>query len=794
MILMDEFMVSGETIVRDLQLGIARATAARRRDAGGLPPRHVRARRADAPAPAARRASSTRSCGAACRPRSTADRVLVGGARRFARARRVPLRLVLERSRPPRRRRRSSSPAPHGYEAELGDAAPRRRRDAADERHRPPAPPAVARARRGRGATRCRTTTASRSTSLAEYLADAADRAASSTWSGELRSGARANVLMGVASNRVDVHRVVRGRRARRSSGAAEPLSALFLPADRVPDALLDVAWRNLVLNSAHDSSCACSADEVVDAVVVRYQEARHIGDGARQRRPAHGSRPQIDAPAGSTRRREPHGGRPRRPRRRSPCPATGPVHFVGDDGTPLPDAGGRTVGRRGVLHRRHRPEDPLGARDDARPRVRGRAHRTRRADVSSHHGESGVRLPRRRARARRPIDLEEAREELLALGEARRDDPVPPAARADARGRDRRRCRRPGSDGARYRAVDGAGPASRPRGRRRPRSANEHLRVEVDPADGTLTDRDDRRRARSPALDRSSTVATAATPTTTHRPPTTRSSIGPSSVAGDHDSSPVRRPRPPRSWRRTYALPDARDRRRARRAPHAATSIVRRRVRTTLELRTGERFLRVRVELDHRVRDHRLRAHFPLPRPVDRLRRGVRVRGGAPRAHRRGRPPRVRPPHLRVAPLRRLLGRRRRTGLALLHDGLLEYEVVGRRVDRARAHAAARHRLPLARRARAAPEPRRAARPARGPAAADGARGRVRGAPPPRRLDAADLSRRPTTCLVPLERVRGGGWPGASHARRGQPRSGRAAPRCRRCCATTRRARSCGS
>src|SRR6185437_5979976 len=39
--------------------------------------------------------------------------------------------------------------------------------------------------------------------------------------------------------------------------------------------------------------------------------------------------------------------------------------------------------------------------------------------------------------------------------------------------------------------------------------------------------------------------------------------------------------------------------------------------VTTVLELRAGERFLRVEHELDNRARDHRLRAHFPLPAAV---------------------------------------------------------------------------------------------------------------------------------------------------------------------------------
>jgi hypothetical protein len=73
---------------------------------------------------------------------------------------------------------------------------------------------------------------------------------------------------MGVASNRLDVHRACAAAE-RAVERLAEPLAALFVPATEHPDALLRVAWRALLLNSAHDSSCACSADEVVDEVVV---------------------------------------------------------------------------------------------------------------------------------------------------------------------------------------------------------------------------------------------------------------------------------------------------------------------------------------------------------------------------------------------------------------------------------------------------------------------------------------------------------------------------------------------
>ena len=98
--------------------------------------------------------------------------------------------------------------------------------------------------------------------------------------------------------------------------------------------------------------------------------------------------------------------------------------------------------------------------------------------------------------------------------------------------------------------------------------------------------------------------------------------------------------------------------------------------VRTTLELRPRERFLRVAHELDNRARDHRLRAHFPLPVRVDGsdaecafavVHRGLTAEGGA---HEAGLP---------TFPSRRFVDASDGTaGLALIHDGLLEYEVVG--------------------------------------------------------------------------------------------------------------------
>ncbi len=115
-------------------------------------------------------------------------------------------------------------------------------------------------------------------TSLPEYLG-AAGREGLPEWTGELRSGWRSNLLMGVASNRVDVKQAA-ARAERSLEQLAEPLSALFLPAESWPGTVLALAWRLMIRNAAHDSICACSVDEVVDAVLHRYAEARQIGAG----------------------------------------------------------------------------------------------------------------------------------------------------------------------------------------------------------------------------------------------------------------------------------------------------------------------------------------------------------------------------------------------------------------------------------------------------------------------------------------------------------------------------------
>lgn len=119
-------------------------------------------------------------------------------------------------------------------------------------------------------------------TSLSEHLASAPTEGLP-TWEGELRSGARTNVLMGVASCRVDVKQAA-ARAERWLERVAEPMAALWFPATDWPGAFLDFAWRDVIRNAAHDSICGCSADEVNDAVLHRYAESTRVAEALADR------------------------------------------------------------------------------------------------------------------------------------------------------------------------------------------------------------------------------------------------------------------------------------------------------------------------------------------------------------------------------------------------------------------------------------------------------------------------------------------------------------------------------
>jgi 2-O-(6-phospho-alpha-D-mannosyl)-D-glycerate hydrolase len=499
-------------------------------------------------------------------------------------------------------------------------------------------------------------------TSLAEYLPEQPTEGLT-TVRGELRSGARANVLMGVASNRVDVHQAC-AVAERALERRAEPLSALFVPADRYPGAHLGIAWQKVVENSAHDSSCACSDDEVVDQVMVRYREARQIGD-VLAREAMRQLATEVDTPAGSTLVANPtqagRGGV-----LSVNVPGEGPFHFVTPDGEARPTqtlglltgegfstiVSGQKV--RWVIEMMNGPEfagERIGHYD------------------MNEADDGALELTFRGAHPGQPhIDLTELRDELVRLGDEGKTirfrvmaAPVQEAifAADDV----------PGFGWRSYTVAPGKGPTTAVTSG--PSALdNEHLHVELD-GDGTYSvttsdgltvrglgrlvdggDGGDTYNYSPPAedlvVDRPEHVEVTAL-----------------------ESGPVRaRVRIDSTYRwPTHAIGDERS---CSRRADDTTPVA---VHTTLELRTGERFLRVHTELDNPCRDHRLRAHFPLPAPVTGshaecafavVDRGLSAEGGP---NEFGLPTFV---------SRRFVDASNgSTGLAIVHDGLLEYELV---------------------------------------------------------------------------------------------------------------------
>ena len=124
---------------------------------------------------------------------------------------------------------------------------------------------------------------------LADYLAETdAGATRDESWTGELRSGARANLLMGVTSTRIEI-KAACGRAERLLERYAEPLQALH--GDGWPADYLRLAWDRVIANSAHDSICGCSVDPVADQVLVRFYEAQQIADGLTRRVARHVAR-----------------------------------------------------------------------------------------------------------------------------------------------------------------------------------------------------------------------------------------------------------------------------------------------------------------------------------------------------------------------------------------------------------------------------------------------------------------------------------------------------------------------
>jgi Glycosyl hydrolases family 38 N-terminal domain/Alpha mannosidase middle domain len=130
---------------------------------------------------------------------------------------------------------------------------------------------------------------------LGDYISDTALQQTVTRVVGELRSASRANLLPNVVSARIDLKQAC-GAAERALERYAEPLQALY--GGEWPGRFLDIAWSRLLQNAAHDSICGCSADEVSAQVLVRYAEARQIGEELTRRAL---ERIGARAPAGTT-------------------------------------------------------------------------------------------------------------------------------------------------------------------------------------------------------------------------------------------------------------------------------------------------------------------------------------------------------------------------------------------------------------------------------------------------------------------------------------------------------------
>lgn len=109
--------------------------------------------------------------------------------------------------------------------------------------------------------------------SLKEHVASV--RPSSRRWTGELRSAARANLLPNTYSARTH-EKADRARAEHLLERYAEPLAAL-VPGSEWPADELRRAWHLLHLNGAHDSVCGCSTDDIARAVDERTRRATDL-------------------------------------------------------------------------------------------------------------------------------------------------------------------------------------------------------------------------------------------------------------------------------------------------------------------------------------------------------------------------------------------------------------------------------------------------------------------------------------------------------------------------------------
>ncbi len=486
--------------------------------------------------------------------------------------------------------------------------------------------------------------------SLASYL-EGAPAEDLPEWSGELRSGARANLLMGVASNRVDVKQAAAGAE-RWLERIAEPMSALF--ADRWPRRELDLAWKEIIRNSAHDSICACSHDEVVDAVLDRFASARQIAEGLTTRalrdlaRTRPGTGATIVNPSARTRGGVVELELPLDPARMDD----------GADDTALQILG--VAPHHELLHAISRAEAPtvVDREIDIHPDI------THVELDDSSEGPIVVTI-HTDPQAGGSILRGELIGRLKALSSERPDGPV--EIHVTRPGHRRALVRVDDIPGFGWRSWVPTRAAHRPVEVTDTTIGNGIVRVTVDPVTGTFS--------LGEVTGLGLLVDDGDCGDTYNWCPPERDRVV---DEPDRVSLEVLERGPVRgriAVTRTYGLPaEVADRERVGRRDTAVT--------TVLELRRGDGFVRLEVTLDNRSRDHRLRMVFPLERPARTSRaecafgvveRGLTAEGGPTERA------------MSTFPARRFV---QAGGLTIGHEGLLEYELVD--LDEERAHAVA--------------------------------------------------------------------------------------------------------
>jgi mannosylglycerate hydrolase len=475
-----------------------------------------------------------------------------------------------------------------------------------------------------------------RQMSLTEHLA-AVPSDGWPEWTGELRSGARANILMGVLSNRVDI-KVAAATVERSIERLAEPLAALWLTEQQWPAAALEEAWLAIIHNSAHDSICACSADQVGRAVVQRYDSAAALAGEVTQRA--------LDLAGVATQ----HAGvlviNP------GPVDAGGVIETVLPGCRPVAGTQVLSVTEDATIERRGEGAD-LG-RILAEIAGEGWLVNGRGVDAAVSVGPDGLEVRIESDETRRPsVAMASVMAEAWAQAGAHRHDPL--LVRVDRRASQR--------VAARVAEVPGYGWApfrpSPPDGTEVRGGAdwldNSLVRLEVDPDSGTfsinglagmnrLVDTGDE--------GDTYTYSPLAADTVIDRPESVR--IEPV----EHGPARGRL-----TVSRRFVWPAALAQ--GGRVGRVGVDVV-----SEIELRAGEELVRVTTRFDNPSRDHRLRAWFPLPCRTDHTVAEcafTTVTRGAPEGS-------VRELPQATFPSRRFVTA---GGLTLTHEGLLEYELV---------------------------------------------------------------------------------------------------------------------